>query len=466
MANVSNNKVFQNMKLFTILVEIVDILILNIYTWFSIMMLFNINRDHKGFYLAVNLAYILSVTIAPPNTFRKHINNMTILRRATGIWFFFTIFSIFLLLFLDYRNMYYWWQGLLYFGIYYVVLVFSQILIHAILRKLRRQSLYSTSIFLGNASALERLYIEMGTDPAQSYFVKGYFADAPSGTFPEEVPYLGSLNEAAEWLSHNDIDEVYCCLPPERSDFVNRAIDYCDSNVKRFYAVPIVLNATKRQMETVQMGDIPIMALRWMPLTSISNRIKKRLFDIVVSSLVLILIMPWVTAIVAIIMKLTMPGPIFFRQKRTGLDGKEFDCIKFRSMKVNAQADSLQATKDDPRKTKFGNIMRHYNIDELPQFWNVFKGDMSVVGPRPHMVKQTDEYSSLIPKYMVRHFAKPGITGWAQVTGFRGETSELWQMEGRVKKDIWYIEHWTIWLDIKIMWLTVKNVFVGDKNAY
>ncbi|MBR3015291.1 MAG: exopolysaccharide biosynthesis polyprenyl glycosylphosphotransferase, partial [Bacteroidaceae bacterium] len=197
-----------------------------------------------------------------------------------------------------------------------------------------------------------------------------------------------------------------------------------------------------------------------------SNRFKKRLFDIVVSSLVLILIMPWVTAIVAIIMKLTMPGPIFFRQKRTGLDGKEFNCIKFRSMKVNAEADSLQATKDDPRKTKFGNIMRHYNIDELPQFWNVFKGDMSVVGPRPHMVKQTDEYSSLIPKYMVRHFAKPGITGWAQVTGFRGETSELWQMEGRVKKDIWYIEHWTIWLDIKIMWLTVKNVFVGDKNAY
>jgi putative colanic acid biosynthesis UDP-glucose lipid carrier transferase len=208
------------------------------------------------------------------------------------------------------------------------------------------------------------------------------------------------------------------------------------------------------------------MALRFMPLTFWSNRLKKRLLDLFVSFLVLLLIMPWVTAIVAIIMKLTMPGPIFFRQMRTGLDGKEFECIKFRSMKVNAQADSLQATKDDPRKTKFGNFMRHYNIDELPQFWNVFKGDMSVVGPRPHMVKQTDEYSALIPKYMVRHFAKPGITGWAQVTGFRGETKELWQMEGRVKKDIWYIEHWSIWLDIKIMWLTIKNVFVGDKNAY
>jgi len=306
----------------------------------------------------------------------------------------------------------------------------------------------------------------MGTDPAQSYFVKGYFANKPSDTFPEMVPYLGRLEESLEWLDANDIDEIYCCLPPEESHFVKKAIDYCDNKVKQFYAVPVVLNTTKRQMETVQMGDMPIMALRFMPLTFWSNRLKKRLLDLFVSSLVLLLIMPWVTAIVAIIMKLTMPGPIFFRQMRTGLDGKEFECIKFRSMKVNAQADSLQATKDDPRKTKFGNFMRHYNIDELPQFWNVFKGDMSVVGPRPHMVKQTDEYSALIPKYMVRHFAKPGITGWAQVTGFRGETKELWQMEGRVKKDIWYIEHWTIWLDIKIMWLTVKNVFVGDKNAY
>ena len=466
MSDISNNRIIKNTKYFTVLVEIIDILILNIYTWLSIVMVFNLNREHKGFFLAVNLAYILSVSFAPPYTYRKHINNMTILRRATRIWLFFTLFSMVLLLFLDLSNISYWWQGVLYFGIYYGILVFGQIFIHSILRELRKQTLYSTSIFLGNSSALERLYLEMGTDPAQSYFVKGYFADTPSSSFPEDVPYLGTLSASEEWLSHNDIDEVYCCLPPEKSDFVNKAIDYCDSNVKRFYAVPIVLNATKRQMETVQMGDIPIMALRWMPLTSISNRFKKRLLDLVVSSLVLLLVMPWVTAIVAIIMKLTMPGPIFFRQMRTGLDGKEFECIKFRSMKVNTQADSLQATKDDPRKTKFGNIMRHYNIDELPQFWNVFKGDMSVVGPRPHMVKQTDEYSALIPKYMVRHFAKPGITGWAQVTGFRGETKELWQMEGRVKKDIWYIEHWSIWLDIKIMWLTIKNVFVGDKNAY
>ncbi len=138
-------------------------------------------------------------------------------------------------------------------------------------------------------------------------------------------------------------------------------------------------------------------------------------------------------------------GTYLFKQKRSGEDGKEFWCYKFRSMRVNAQCDTLQATEHDPRKTRIGEIIRKTSIDELPQFINVFKGDMSIVGPRPHMLKHTQEYSLLINKFMVRHFVKPGITGWAQVTGYRGETKELWQMEGRVMRDIWYIEHWTFY---------------------
>lgn len=161
-----------------------------------------------------------------------------------------------------------------------------------------------------------------------------------------------------------------------------------------------------------------------------------------------------------------MPGPVFFRQKRNGLNDKEFYCLKFRSMKVNADADRLQATKDDPRKTKWGNIMRKTNIDELPQFINVFLGDMSVVGPRPHMLKHTIEYSKLIDKYMVRHLVKPGITGWSQVTGYRGETRELKDMQGRIKGDIWYIENWSFWLDLYIIYKTVANVFKGEEKAY
>jgi putative colanic acid biosynthesis UDP-glucose lipid carrier transferase len=217
----------------------------------------------------------------------------------------------------------------------------------------------------------------------------------------------------------------------------------------------------KREM----LDDIEIFTTYENPLTNPINRIIKRAFDVVVSFITLMCLLPFLP-ILWLVIKIQSPGPLFFKQLRTGLDGKEFMCYKFRSMHVNDDADKLQATENDPRKYPFGNFMRKANIDELPQFWNVLKGDMSIVGPRPHMLAHTDQYSHLISKYMVRHFVKPGVTGWAQVTGFRGETKELWQMEGRVKRDIWYMEHWTIWLDIRIIWMTAKSMIIHDKHAY
>lgn len=207
------------------------------------------------------------------------------------------------------------------------------------------------------------------------------------------------------------------------------------------------------------------MSLQDTPLKSRINRFIKRAFDLTVSSVVLVL-SPIVYIPVAIAIKMSSPGPVFFKQKRTGLYGKDFYCYKFRTMKVNVDADKVQATKDDPRKTRVGEFLRHTSIDELPQFLNVFKGEMSIVGPRPHMLKHTEEYSQLINTYMVRHAVKPGITGWAQVTGYRGQTEELWQMEGRVERDIWYIEHWSFALDLKIMALTVINAVKGEEQAF
>jgi putative colanic acid biosynthesis UDP-glucose lipid carrier transferase len=234
--------------------------------------------------------------------------------------------------------------------------------------------------------------------------------------------------------------------------------------VALFYSVPNVRNYLKRKMNMALYGDVPVLYISEIPLNRPGNKLFKRVFDIVVSVIFLVFFFPWIYLIVGAIIKLTMPGPVFFKQKRTGLDGREFWCYKFRSMKVNDEADSVQATKDDPRKTKFGNFMRHTNIDELPQFWNVLMGTMSIVGPRPHMLKHTEVYSQLISKYMVRHFVKPGITGWAQVTGCRGETHELWQMERRVRKDIWYIENWSFLLDLKIIWLTIWEVISGKND--
>jgi putative colanic acid biosynthesis UDP-glucose lipid carrier transferase len=233
--------------------------------------------------------------------------------------------------------------------------------------------------------------------------------------------------------------------------------------VAKFYYLPTA--EEKLNLQPILIDDIGVMTTYTSPLEEPLNRLLKRLLDVVFSVLCLILTAILLPFIVLVI-KRQSPGPVFFRQLRTGLGGHDFYCYKFRSMHVNSDADRLQATEDDPRKFPFGDFIRKTNIDELPQFWNVLIGDMSIVGPRPHMLAHTEQYDKLIDKYMVRHFVKPGITGWAQVTGFRGETRELWQMEGRVERDIWYIQHWSLWLDLRIIWLTFKTIFKRDKKAY
>ncbi len=221
-----------------------------------------------------------------------------------------------------------------------------------------------------------------------------------------------------------------------------------------------------RVFELHNVGAVSMLTTRNNPLKNAFNRAIKRIFDVLFSSCVLLFLFPLVFIPVAIIIKITSPGPIFFKQLRTGYRGRDFMCWKFRTMHVNADSDKLQATKDDPRKTKFGDFLRRSSIDELPQFINVLKGDMSIVGPRPHMLKHTADYSKLIDKYMVRHMIKPGITGWAQVNGYRGQTEALWQMERRVEYDVWYIENWTFILDLKIIVRTVLNAVQGEKNAF
>lgn len=256
---------------------------------------------------------------------------------------------------------------------------------------------------------------------------------------------------------------MYCTITDE--DVMARMIKLADNNAIDFYLVPQFNKSIARKFELSAVGNIPILALRPNPLKNFANRLAKRTFDLVVSTIVLIC-SPIVLIPVAIGIKLSSPGPIFFRQKRTGYRGKEFWCYKFRTMRVNKDSDKLQATRNDPRKTRFGDFLRRSSIDELPQFFNVWRGDMSIVGPRPHMVKHTQDYSALIDKYMLRHTIKPGITGWAQVHGLRGQTEYLWQMEKRVEYDVWYAENWNMMLDFKIVFLTVYNAIKGEKNAF
>jgi len=209
-------------------------------------------------------------------------------------------------------------------------------------------------------------------------------------------------------------------------------------------------------------GQLVLINPQEIPLDVFESQVFKRMFDIVFSFLVITFLLSFLIPILALLIKLNSKGPVFFVQKRTGINNKTFKCLKFRSMKVNNESDEKQATEGDKRITALGNFLRKSNFDELPQFFNVFFGQMSVVGPRPHMLKHTELYSGLIERYLVRHYVKPGITGFAQVSGYRGETDELWKMEKRVQYDMQYLENWNFWWDIKIIIMT----FINEKTRY
>ena len=333
--------------------------------------------------------------------------------------------------------------------------------------KIYRRKGYSVKnvIIVGAGKNGLELYKVLKNDMAYGFNVYGFFDDneALRGELPN---YLGRLKETEAFIETHPVDEIYCTIPGANSEKISGLLSFAEKHMIRFYILPDFYRDIKKSMVMEIMEYVPLLSIRNEPLQSASNRAVKRAFDILFSSLVMLLLYPMLYLVIGLLIKLSSPGPILFKQKRTGLYGKEFDCYKFRTMRVNKEADEKQATRDDPRTTPIGAFLRHTNLDEIPQFVNVLKGDMSVVGPRPHMLKHTEQYSKLIDKYMVRHLVKPGITGWAQITGYRGETKTLEQMEGRVKRDVWYIENWSFFLDLKIIYVTVVNMFQGEKNAY
>lgn len=263
------------------------------------------------------------------------------------------------------------------------------------------------------------------------------------------------------------VQDVYVAVAPNRMTEVSALVDEADRQCIRLKFIPD-LGGSLASPYTIDYlgGEFPIITLRVEPLEEMKNRFKKRLFDLVFSSLVIIFILSWLYPLMAILIKWESRGPVLFKQLRSGRNDTPFWCYKFRSMTVNSDSDHLQATKNDARITKIGAFLRRTSLDEMPQFLNVFLGNMSVVGPRPHMLKHTEEYKKIISKFMVRHFLKPGITGWAQVNGFRGETRLLEDMDNRVKYDIYYLENWTTALDVRIIFMTIINAIRGEENAY
>ena len=428
--------------------------------------------DHNAVvFMVANFAMLVAEYFFNTIAYHRHLTAIDLLRRVCMLTATQTALMFFLLRSISrgggfFKFMYYF-AGFLFIG-----LLLARLIERGIILYLRSKGKNTQSIlFVGNDPANLMLYHDMLENSSAGTYVKGYYADEPIENAPEQFVHLGNLQQLNAQMEEDKdktnlgIDLLFCCLSHDESAFINRVIHFCDNHVVHFYYVPRMSGNLHLRLIPELYGDVTLFTNRREPLTFIENKFLKRTFDIVVSALTCLVLLPFLP-IVALIIKMQSPGPLFFVQNRTGLNGHTFKCYKFRSMHVNNQADTLQATKDDPRKFPFGEFMRKTNIDEFPQFFNVLKGDMSIVGPRPHMMLHTEMYGKLIDKYMVRHFCRPGITGWAQVTGFRGETKELWQMEERIRRDIWYLENWTFWLDLKIILKTALSIIRPDKKAY
>jgi putative colanic acid biosynthesis UDP-glucose lipid carrier transferase len=279
-------------------------------------------------------------------------------------------------------------------------------------------------------------------------------------------PVLSNLSGALQIAKEMDVQEIFSTITPEQNKEIYNLMYQAEKECIRFKIVPNLSVFITREVHIEYFGDLPILSLRSEPLDDVGNRLKKRILDIVVSLFVIVFVLSWMVPILAILIFLESGESVFFKQLRTGKNKKSFYCLKFRSMRPNKDADLKQASLNDSRITVIGKFIRRTSLDEFPQFINVLKGEMSLVGPRPHMLKHTNDYSKIVDEYMVRQFLKPGITGWAQINGYRGEITNPEQIRMRVDKDLWYLENWNLWLDIQILFLTVYYVIKGDKNAF
>lgn len=424
---------------------------------------------HQPFYdkqvwLMVNLAFLVVVYVLSSLHDKRVVYIDRVLMLLVKYVLLHAVFFLLLLSFVDKDIGSLWRTIVLFYGIFAISLALWWIVSRKLLKWYRSKGFNYKKIVIiggGTSGAGRRLMSQLEEDQGYGYHIVGFFDDEKSTDIPN---YRGGLNELERFVEENIVDEIYCASPENERKQLQHIINLAERNAIDFYYVPQFSKYISRRFEIETFGTVPVMSIHPHPLQNPVNTAIKRGFDLLVSSLVL-LFSPIVFLPIAIGVKLSSPGPVFFRQERTGYRGKSFQCLKFRSMRVNDKSDTLQATKDDPRTTRFGAFIRKTSLDELPQFINVFKGEMSIVGPRPHMVQQTHEYSELIDKYMLRHTIKPGITGWAQVNGYRGPTQELEKMEKRVELDVWYAENWNFMLDIKIMFLTIVNALRGEQNA-
>ncbi len=359
------------------------------------------------------------------------------------------------------------------------VLIFRAVYFYALRRYRVEGKNFKKVVVIGSNGGLKPLIEFMMNRPDFGYKIMGLFSDNknPSLNYTitnkalikngnGKIEHLGEINDCFNYILENNIDEIYCSISEVSKDNIESIIDFADKNLILVKLVPDHQDTFVKNTHLEYYGLVPILAWRSFPLDNPISQLLKRIFDIFFSLIIIIFVLSWLTPLLTILIKRESKGPVFFKQVREGLKGDSFICYKYRSMGVNDRSERDQTVKGDVRITKIGKFIRKTSIDELPQFINVFKGDMSVVGPRPHMLSQSKIFKGVVKEYMVRHFVKPGITGLAQVKGYRGEIETDKDIINRVKLDIFYIENWSFVLDINIIIRTVLNVFQGEEKAY
>jgi putative colanic acid biosysnthesis UDP-glucose lipid carrier transferase len=449
-----------------------DILLLNLtyilsfYTRFGDLSQLQKEDSQELLFLLSNVLWVLLSLYLGAYKFVRIENIETIISRTFKLIAFHFMILVAIILLLKFQNISRL-RILIFYGYLFAFIFIFRLLFIQLLKKLRKSGLNFRSVVIVGANKTGREINKLlSKDLAYGYKILGHFDDNTTLSSPF-VKILGKIEDVHGFITENQVHEVYYTLDEEDTAQIMELINHCENNLIRIKIVPNFMKFTDSKRVNIDFyGNIPILSLRKEPLEVPLNRIVKKIFDLVAATIIILFITPLLLPILIILIRVSSKGPVFFKQKRPGLHNETFWIYKFRTMRINDQADTLQATKNDPRITKIGAFLRKTNLDELPQIFNVLKGEMSIVGPRPQLVNQTSQYTPHIKKYLVRHFAKPGITGWAQVNGFRGETKELEQMAGRIEYDIWYIENWSFLLDLKVIFLTGFKMIKGDKQAF
>ena len=458
----------QSFTFFRTLLWLWDLLSLNLVLLFASVAIFRVDaintKEYHLLFAVFNLIWMTCVYLTQLYMTKNWLDFELFFKRTFRCYVFTTAGVLFFLFIYQYK-----------FSRFFVIfclsgfatiVLFNRIIFNVLVIALRgRFKLAKNVVVLGYNEVSIRLinYFQNETklvNLAGCFDDQGRIQDSPS------LPVFEHLRDCMGFVKKNQVTEIYSTLVPEHYPYLYELAKEAEKNFVYFKFVPDYHIFVNRNIYVDFLNDIPVLSLRKEPLEDTGNRIKKRAVDIMLSVFVIVFVLSWLIPILALLIKLDSRGPVFFIQLRSGKNNQPFRCLKFRSLRVNQESDSKQVSRDDHRITRVGRILRKTNLDELPQFFNILLGSMSVVGPRPHMLKHTEAFAELYKEYMIRHFVKPGLTGWAQVNGYRGEIKDVQLLRKRVEFDTWYMENWSLYFDFKIIILTVMVTLKGDSNAF